>query len=65
MAPALVDTIAHEQSSVNFKSQAGQYKEAAFGNPQLYKKEVELEGTDKHAPARYPEYLPVWDFEKK
>ena len=65
MAPALVDTIVHEQSSVNFKSQAGQYKEAAFGNPQLYKKEVELEGTDKHAPARYPNYLPVWDFEKK
>lgn len=65
MAPALVDTVVHEQSSVNFKSQAGQYKEAAFGGPKLYKKEFELRGTGEHAPAKYPNYLPVWDFEKK
>ncbi|KAJ4983794.1 alpha-ketoglutarate-dependent sulfonate dioxygenase [Stagonosporopsis vannaccii] len=65
MAPALVDTVVHEQSSTNFKSQAGQYKEAAFGGPKLYKRELELRGTGEHAPARYPNYLPVWDFEKK
>ncbi|KAF9698663.1 hypothetical protein EKO04_003475 [Ascochyta lentis] len=65
MAPALVDTVVHEQSPVNFKSQAGQYKEAAFGGPKLYKKDLELRGTGEHAPARYPNYLPVWDFEKK
>ncbi|KAH6618969.1 hypothetical protein C7974DRAFT_401224 [Boeremia exigua] len=65
MAPALVDTAVYEQSSTNFKSQAGQYKEAAFGGPKLYKKELELRGTGEHAPARYPNYLPVWDFEKK
>lgn len=65
MAPALDDTVVHEQSTVNFKSQAGQYKEAAFGGPNLYKKELELRGTGVHAPARYPNYLPVWDFEKK
>ncbi|KAF3052731.1 hypothetical protein E8E11_010246 [Didymella keratinophila] len=65
MAPALVDTVVHEQTSVNFKSQAGQYKEAAFGGPKLYKKELELRGTGEHAPAKYPNYLPVWDFEKK
>ncbi|KAF3048134.1 hypothetical protein E8E12_010673 [Didymella heteroderae] len=65
MAPAPVDTIVHEQTAVNFKSQAGQYKEAAFGGPKLYKKELELRGTGEHAPARYPHYLPVWDFEKK
>ena len=65
MAPALVDTVVHEQSTANFKSQAGQYKEAAFGGPKLYKKELELRGTGEHAPAKYPNYLPVWDFEKK
>lgn len=65
MAPALVDTVVHEQSPVNFKSQAGQYKEAAFGGPKLYRKDLELTGTGEHAPAKYPNYLPVWDFEKK
>lgn len=65
MAPALINPAVHEQSHENFQSQAGQYKEAAFGGPKLYKKDLELRGTGEHAPARYPNYLPVWDFKKK
>ncbi|CAO2650865.1 Nn.00g091620.m01.CDS01 [Neocucurbitaria sp. VM-36] len=66
MAPALVETAsAVEQPHANFKSGVGQYKEAAFGGPKVFKKELELRGTDKHAPARYPNYLPTWDNEKK
>lgn len=66
MAPALVETApAVEQPQVNFKSGVGQYKEAAFGGPKVFKKELELRGTDKHAPARYPNYLPTWDNEKE
>lgn len=65
MAPALVDAApAVQQADVNYKSGVGQYKEAAFGGPKVFKRELELRGTEKHAPARYPNYLPVWDNEK-
>ncbi|KAL6710865.1 hypothetical protein ACN47E_007922 [Coniothyrium glycines] len=63
MAPALVEAVT-EQTTVGYKSGVGQYKEAAFGGPKVFKKDLELRGTDKHAPARYPNYLPVWDNEK-
>jgi hypothetical protein len=64
MAPALVeDVVQHEV--VGYKSGVGQYKEAAFGGPKVFQKDLELRGTEKHAPARYPNYLPVWDNEKE
>jgi sulfonate dioxygenase len=64
MAPALVEEVV-EQQTVGYKSGVGQYKEAAFGGPKVFRKELELRGTDQHAPARYPNYLPVWDNEKE
>lgn len=47
-----------------FKHSVGQYKEAAFGGPKVYQSEIELQGNEKHAAAKYPNYLPVWDNEK-
>jgi sulfonate dioxygenase len=63
MAPALVEQVVEQQTVVGYKSGVGQYKEAAFGGPKVFRKDLELRGTDKHAPARYPNYLPVWDNE--
>lgn len=62
MAPALVEQIT-EQPAVGYKSGVGAYKEAAFGGPKAFRKDLELRGTDKHAPAKYPHYLPVWNNE--
>jgi sulfonate dioxygenase len=59
MAPALVEEVTQHQS-VGYKSGVGQYKEAAFGGPKVFQKELELRGTEKHAPAKYPNYLPTW-----
>jgi sulfonate dioxygenase len=64
MAPALVEEVVQQQT-VGYKSGVGQYKEAAFGGPKVFQRELELRGTDKHAPAKYPHYLPVWDNEKE
>ncbi|KAH3905516.1 hypothetical protein HBI56_200130 [Parastagonospora nodorum] len=64
MAPALVEQVV-EQQTVGYKSGVGQYKEAGFGGPKVFSKDLELRGTDIHAPTRYPNYLPVWDNEKE
>jgi len=64
MAPALVEKVV-EQQTVDYKWGVGQYKEAGLGGPKVFSKELELRGTDKHAPTRYPNYLPVWDNEKE
>ncbi|KAK3044055.1 hypothetical protein LTS18_002293, partial [Coniosporium uncinatum] len=40
------------------------YKEAFNSGPSNFKKDVELKGSDKQPPAKYPNYLPVWDNEK-
>jgi sulfonate dioxygenase len=63
MAPALVEQVVEQHTVVGYKSGVGQYKEAAFGGPKVFRKDLELRGTDKHAPTRYPNYLPVWDNE--
>ncbi|KAI9807297.1 MAG: hypothetical protein M1833_000040 [Piccolia ochrophora] len=39
------------------------YKEVLFGGPKTFDEEAETKGTDKQPPARYPNYLPVWDKE--
>jgi sulfonate dioxygenase len=64
MAPALVEEVVEQHTVVGYKSSGvGQYKEAAFGGPKVFQKDLELRGTEKHAPARYPNYLPTWDNE--
>ena len=63
MAPALVETVS-EQPTVDWKSGVGPYKEFGFGGPKVYQKDLELRGTEKHAPSKYPNYLPVWNNEK-
>ncbi|KAI8934986.1 hypothetical protein NX059_008652 [Plenodomus lindquistii] len=63
MAPALVEPIV-EQNTIGYKTGVGEYKDIAFAGPKAFKKEGELRGTGKHAPASYPKYLPTWDNEK-
>ena len=66
MAPALVET---QQSSFNpaFRevSGVGQYKEAYIGGPKAFKKDVEEKGSATQPAAKYPNYLPVWDPNKR
>jgi len=63
MAPALVEQVT-EHAAVGYKSGVGQYKELGYGGPKTFSKDLELRGTEKHAAARYPHYLPTWDNEK-
>ena len=69
MAPALievpvadrtVDKTAEEAWSKD-KRQGAQYKEAFQQGAATTKYDVELYGTENHAPAKYPNYLPYWD----
>lgn len=62
MAPALVETVVQQQA-VDYKSGVGQYKEPGNSGPKAFRRDLELRGTEKHAPARYPNYLPTWDNE--
>ncbi|KAF1917116.1 hypothetical protein BDU57DRAFT_517608 [Ampelomyces quisqualis] len=62
MAPSLVET-AVEQQSLGYKTGVGQYKEPGNYEPKTFRKDLELRGTEKHAPARYPNYLPTWNNE--
>lgn len=59
MAPAVIET-----PPADYKSGVGAYKEFGLGGPKFFQKELELKGTEKHLPAKYPHYLPVWDNEK-
>jgi sulfonate dioxygenase len=59
MAPAVIET-----PPTDYKSGVGAYKEFGLGGPKFFQKELELKGTEKHSPAKYPHYLPVWDNEK-
>ncbi|KAI9700796.1 MAG: hypothetical protein M1836_002165 [Candelina mexicana] len=63
MAPALVETTQHAPLPVTKGS--GDYKEAFVSGPKNYSASAEEVGTENHAPASYPKYLPVWDPEKK
>lgn len=71
MAPALIETptavpdravdhFAEEQWKKDNK-QGVNYKEAFQQGAATTKYDVELYGTEKHAPAKYPNYLPYWD----
>ncbi|OQE29621.1 hypothetical protein PENSTE_c002G03622 [Penicillium steckii] len=63
MAPALTETVGLRDATfrVPHKTDAGHNKENLIGY--AYEKDAELKGTDKIAPATYPNYLPVWDNE--
>lgn len=68
MAPGLVETIPHRSSEKEAeevykkdKIQGVQHKEAFQQGPQTTDYEIELKGNEKHPPASYPDYLPVWD----
>lgn len=63
MAPALVEVPLQE--AVNYaKSGTGQYKEAFQSGPKNFRVDVELKGTEKQPPAKYPNYLPTWNDKK-
>lgn len=40
------------------------YREATVSGPATYSKENEEKGTAKQPPARFPNYLPIWDKNK-
>ena len=61
MAPALVETPLADEVYAKDKSQGAEYKEAFQQGISTTKYEIELNGGDGHAPARYPNYLPYWD----
>ncbi|KAF2655935.1 TauD-domain-containing protein [Lophiostoma macrostomum CBS 122681] len=68
MAPALVDTttetITETRPTYDFaNSGTGAYKVAFNTGPKAFQKDNELQGTEKQPPARYPNYLPVWNNE--
>ncbi|KAF9737859.1 hypothetical protein PMIN06_004305 [Paraphaeosphaeria minitans] len=63
MAPALVEVSLPE--AINYaKSGTGAYKDAFAAGPKHFKADAELKGTDKHPPAKYPNYLPTWTDKK-
>ncbi|KAJ5937342.1 hypothetical protein N7454_004642 [Penicillium verhagenii] len=63
MAPSVVETVGLRSATFTLplKTDTGHNKENLIGYK--YEKEAELKGTDKIAPASYPNYLPVWDNE--
>ncbi|KAF2171959.1 hypothetical protein M409DRAFT_63487 [Zasmidium cellare ATCC 36951] len=69
MAPALVETPIADRSVDKTaeeirKKDANQgtgYKEAFQQGAKTTNYEVELKGSEKHKPAKYPNYLPYWD----
>ncbi|CAI7667602.1 hypothetical protein N7533_000583 [Penicillium manginii] len=63
MAPGLTENVGLRDATfkVAHKTDAGHNKENLIGYK--YEKDPELKGTDKIAPAAYPNYLPVWDNE--
>jgi hypothetical protein len=66
MAPALIDIpqdTGAERIYVKTQLQDG-YKEAFAQGPKTTNYDNELKGVGKHPPAKYPNYLPVWDNEK-
>jgi len=68
MAPSRTETETQAQPVIRVAGEApkgpSDYKEAFNGGPSNFKKDVELRGSDKQPPAKYPNYLPVWDNEK-
>lgn len=41
------------------------YKEAYIGGPKVYDAEKETKGSAEQPAAKYPNYLPTWDANKK
>lgn len=65
MAPAaIIETETKTQKNIQVTGTVD-YKEAFNYGPKAFRKDIELEGTEKSAPAKHPKYLPTWDFEKK
>jgi sulfonate dioxygenase len=67
MAPAAVVSAPHQSLNPAFRevSGVGSYKEAFTGGPRAFKKDVEIHGSETQPAARYTNYLPVWDPEKR
>ncbi|KAF2808772.1 alpha-ketoglutarate-dependent taurine dioxygenase [Mytilinidion resinicola] len=67
MAPALIETPqlpVRSASKVVASGGLADYKEAFSSGPKVFNSEAETKGTAKQPPAKYPNYLPVWDLEK-
>ena len=67
MAPAAVASAPLPSLNPAFRevSGVGQYKEAYIGGPRAFKKDVETQGSETQPAAKYTNYLPIWDPEKR
>ena len=66
MAPALIETETRTEARplpLKAEEVPAAVKEAFNYGPKAFNKEGELHGAGDHAPASYPNYLPVWDNE--
>ena len=63
MAPGLIEAVVDRQADqITRKDQLqGAYKEAFAQSAHSTNYEAELKGSAKHAPAKYPNYLPYWE----
>ncbi|KAI9735124.1 MAG: hypothetical protein M1834_001712 [Cirrosporium novae-zelandiae] len=61
MAPALTETLPVRGTP---KPKISDYKEAFNFGPSVYNADAERNGDGEFAPAKYPNYLPVWDATK-
>lgn len=62
MAPIAVEPTQPVPTTASKQEYKG-YKEAFNNNPATYNTEIETKGSETLPPAKYPHYLPVWEFE--
>lgn len=63
MAPAVIEI--PQEAPISLPKGPSDYKETFNAGPKNYRKETEEKGNEKHPPAKYQNYLPTWDPEKK
>lgn len=65
MAPAIVETTqVQEEVRLPAKRIPEGFNKEFYRSKEEYSREAEEKGTERHPPASYPNYLPVWDNEK-
>lgn len=65
MAPIAIDPPATLKAGSIPTGASSQYKNPVYSNPASYNAESEEKGLNGVAKAKYPNYLPSWDFDTK
>ncbi|KAL1961792.1 hypothetical protein VTN77DRAFT_1042 [Rasamsonia byssochlamydoides] len=63
MAPSLVETLPLRAATPSKTKVTEGFNKEFVGLSNTYDQKDEINGTEKHAPASFPHYLPVWDNE--